>query len=264
LRIKKAATPKKTMGYGFNSLEKILICSKLTLEKNLLWFGENRTGETLEAFFDYLGQDRCQKLRAVCCDMRAPCIGAVKKRLPHALLDFYKFHIIGQILAALDKVRREEVRKLKSENPDLLNGTKYIWLKNPWNLTEKQKARLGNLERLNLKINRAYLLKEAFQKFWDYAYQAWAKRFLDQRFWWAIHSGLKSIRSFTWIVRRHQDDTLNYSKVRIDNGAVKGLNNKAKAIGHRAYGFRTTETFKLALYHVMGNLPMPLLTHTSI
>lgn len=112
-------------------------------EKRLLWSGENRTAETLEAFFDYLGQDRCQKLTAVCCDMWAPYIDVIKRRLPHALLVFDKFHIIRHLLDAVDKVRREEVQKLKPENPDLLNGTKYIWLKNPWNLTEKQKVRLS-------------------------------------------------------------------------------------------------------------------------
>jgi transposase len=233
-------------------------------EKTLLWSGENRTAETLESFFDYLGQDRCQKLIAVCCDMWAPYIDVIKKRLPHALLVFDKFHIIRHLLYAVDKVRKEEVQKLKPENPDLLNGTKYIWLKNPWNLTERQKVRLSDLERLNLKINRAYLLKEAFRNLWDYTYQAWAKRYLDQWFWWATHSRLESMRNFAWMVRKHQDDILNYFKVRINNGAVEGLNNKAKAISHRAYGFRSAETFKLALYHGMGNLPMPLLTHKFV
>ncbi len=66
------------------------------------------------------------------------------------------------------------------------------------------------------------------------------------------------------MIRRHQDDILNYFKVRIDNGAVEGLNNKAKSISHRAYGYRTAETFKLALYHGMSDLPMPELTHRFV
>jgi len=67
------------------------------------------------------------------------------------------------------------------------------------------------------------------------------------------------------MIRRHQDDILNHFKVLIiDNGAVEGLNNKAKAISHRAYGYRTAETFKLALYHGMGKLPEPQLTHKFV
>ena len=231
------------------------------LEKRLLWSGEDRTSETLEAFFDYLGKDRCERIEAVCCDMWAPYIDAIKKRLPNALLVFDKFHIVRHLLDAVDKVRKEEAQKLKSEDPELLKKSRYIWLKNPWNLTDNQKVRLSDLEKLNLKINRAYLLKEAFRKFWDYSYKAWAKKYLNRWFWWATHSRLKPMRDFAWMVRRHQDDILNYFKVPIDNGAVEGLNNKAKAISHRAYGYRTAETFKLALYHGMGKLPEPQLTH---
>ena len=66
------------------------------------------------------------------------------------------------------------------------------------------------------------------------------------------------------MIRRDQDDILNYFKVLIDNGAVEGLNNKAKNIRHRAYGYRTAETFKLALYHEMGKLPEPQLTRKLI
>ena len=231
------------------------------IEKRLLWSGEDRTAETLDAFFDYLGKDHCKHIKAVCCDMWAPYVDTIKERLPDTLLVFDKFHIVRHLLDAVDKVRREEAQKLKSDNPELLKKSRYIWLKNPWNLTEKQRVRLSDLEKLNLKINRAYLLKEAFRKFWDYSYQAWAKKYLIQWFWWATHSRLKPMRDFAWMIRRHQDDILNYFKVPIDNGAVEGLNNKAKVISHRAYGYRTAETFKLALYHGMGKLPEPQLTH---
>ena len=234
------------------------------IEKRLLWSGEDRTSETLEAFFDYLGQDRCEHIKAVCCDMWAPYVDAIKNRLPNALLVFDKFHIVRHLLDAVDTVRKEEAQKLKSEDPELLKKSRYIWLKNPWNLTDNQKVRLSDLEKLNLKINRAYLLKEAFRKFWDYSYKAWAKKYLVQWFWWATHSRLKPMRDFAWMIRRHQDDILNYFKVPIDNGAVEGLNNKAKVISHRAYGYRTAETFKLALYHGMGKLPEPQLTHKFV
>jgi transposase len=234
------------------------------IEKRLLWSGEDRTAESLEAFFDYLGKDCCENIEAVCCDMWAPYIDAVKRRLPNALLVFDKFHIVRHLLDAVDQVRKEEAQKLKSQNPELLKKSRYLWLKNPWNLTDQQRVRLSDLEKLNLKINRAYLLKEAFRKFWDYSYKAWAKKYLNQWFWWATHSRLKPMRDFAWMIRRHQDDILNYFKVLIDNGAVEGLNNKAKAISHRAYGYRTAETFKLALYHGLGKLPEPQLTHKFV
>ncbi|MBE9544810.1 MAG: transposase [Proteobacteria bacterium] len=63
------------------------------------------------------------------------------------------------------------------------------------------------------------------------------------------------------MIRRHQEGILKYFKVRIDNGAVEELNNRAKAISHRAFGYRSATTFRLALYHGMGKLPAPQLMH---
>jgi len=39
------------------------------------------------------------------------------------------------------------------------------------------------------------------------------------------------------------------------------LNNKAKVISHRAYGFRSAKNYILNLYHCMGDLPMPVSLH---
>ncbi|MBI9109431.1 MAG: transposase [Spirochaetales bacterium] len=124
-------------------------------------------------------------------------------------------------------------------------------------LQKNKQVKLSTLEKLNLKINRAYLLKESFQYVWEYKYLGWAKKYLKQWFWWATHSRLNPIRDFAWMVRRHEEGILNYFKVPISNGIVEGLNNKAKVISHRAYGFRTVSTYKLALYHCMGKLPRP-------
>jgi len=52
---------------------------------------------------------------------------------------------------------KEENSAKKTLNAHLL------YLNDLWNLTNKKKARLIVMEKLNLKINRGYLLKEAFQ-----------------------------------------------------------------------------------------------------
>lgn len=65
------------------------------------------------------------------------------------------------------------------------------------------------------------------------------------------------MRKFAWLVRRHEKGMLAYFKLRITNASVEGLNNKAKGVSHRAYGFRTARTFITTPYLSMGNLPMP-------
>lgn len=232
--------------------------------KRLVWSGEERTQETLEAFFEFLGPEKTAALQGICCDMWQPYIDVIKAQAPQAVLVFDKFHIVRHLMEAVDQVRRDEIREKGPAHKALMVKTRFIWLKNPWNLTEGQTFRLGELERLNLKINRAYLLKEMFRHFWDYTYAGWARRYLKQWFWWATHSRIEPMRDFAWMVRRHEDDILNYFRMPIDNGTVEGLNNKAKLVIHKAYGFRTAKNYIRNLYHCLGNLPLPQTVHTFV
>jgi transposase len=229
--------------------------------KRLLWSGEGRREETIKAFFDFWGKERCARLKGICCDMWKPYMSMIRRYAPDAALVFDKFHLVRHLHNAVDQVRKEEVRNLKEEHSGLLKGTKYIWLKNPWNLTPKQRQRFGLLEKLNMKINRAYLLKEAFRQLWTYRSRAWARKFLNKWFWWATHSRLKPMRDFAWLLRRHQEDVLSWFDCPIDNGAVEALNNVAKSISHRAHGFRTENWFTTVMLHGMGQLPLPQFHH---
>lgn len=227
----------------------------------LLWSGEGRGRETLEAFFREHGKALKDKVIGVCCDMWEPYIEAIREHLPNVTLVFDKFHIIQNLLRAVDQVRRQEANTLKKKNPGLLKRTRYLWLKNPENLTDQQKARLGYLEKLNLKVNRAYLLKESFRELWTYTTKGWARRYLNKWFWWATHSRIKPMRDFAWTLRRHGEEILNYFDLPITNAAVEGMNNKAKVVSHRCYGFRKAATFITALYHCLGDLPEPENVH---
>ena len=230
-------------------------------ERRLIWSGEGRGKETLKSFFDTFGLEQTAKLLGICCDMWQPYVDVIKEMAPQALLVFDKFHIVQHLSKAVDQVRRDEIKEKGASHKDLMAKTRYIWLKNPWNLSEQQRGRLSELEKLNLKINRAYLLKESFRKFWDYRNPMWAKLYLDKWFWWATHSRLQPMRDFAWMLRRRQDDLLNYFNAPIDNGTVEGLNNKAKVIIHKAYGFRTAANYIRNLYHCMAELPLPKTMH---
>ncbi len=66
------------------------------------------------------------------------------------------------------------------------------------------------------------------------------------------------------MVRRHEEGILSYFHTPITNASVEGLNNKAKVISHRAYGFRTAKTFIRNLYLSMADLPMPQVVHRFV
>ena len=64
-------------------------------------------------------------------------------------------------------------------------------------------------------------------------------------------------------LRRHQHLILNWfrAKGRISSGAVEGLNGVVKLTTRKAFGFRTTKCIRIALFHVLGELPEPDFTH---
>ena len=65
---------------------------------------------------------------------------------------------------------------------------------------------------------------------------------------------------FAKTLRRHRPRLLNWFHARrstIAIGAAEGFNNKARITMKKAYGFRTYEHMEIALYHALGNLPVP-------
>lgn len=233
-------------------------------QKTLLWSGKDRKEETLREFFKQHGDTLRHSVRGVCCDMWAPYITVIREYLPDATLVFDRFHLMKHLLEAVDTVRKEEARELKTTHPDLLKGTKYVFLKNPCNLTDHQRERLSYIEKLNLRINRAYLLKEEFKEFFTYRSAGWAEKFLKRWIRRAMRSRLKPIKEFVALVKRHWDGILAWVKVPISNGAVEAMNNNAKAISHRSRGFSTVDAYANILMLCLGDLPMPELSHSFV
>jgi len=229
--------------------------------KRLIWSGAHRDKDSLRRFFEWWGEERTAAIEGVCCDMWQKYIDVIHEYCEEAVIVFDKFHIVRHLMESIDKVRKMEARALAEEGCEALKGTKYIWLKNPWNLTDNQKITLSGLLKSNFKIVRAYLLKELFRKLWDYTSKAWARKYLKRWFWWATHSRLKPLRDFAWMLRRHEEGILAYFDLRIDNGLVEAMNNNAKAISHKARGYRSENTFSLALIHGLGKLQLPQCQH---
>jgi transposase len=136
-------------------------------------------------------------------------------------------------------------------------------LKNPENLTDNQKVKLKDLLACNLKTIRAYLLKEDFQNFWNYASPAWAGKFLDQWCTQVMRSRLEPMKTVAKTIRSHKQLILNWfeAKNEVSLGAVEGQNNKAKVVIRKSYGFKNSEVLKITLYHKLGRLPVPDLAH---
>ena len=232
--------------------------------KRLLWCGEKRTEKTITAFFDWFGDHRNANLKFVCSDMWKPYLKLIALRARNALNILDRFHIAKKLGEAIDDVRAAETKELMRKGKQVvLKHSRWCLLKNPKNLTDNQKVKLKDLLQCNLKTIRAYLLKEDFQNFWDYASPAWAGKFMDQWCTQVMRSRLKPMKKVAKTIRAHRQLILNWFEAKnvISLGAVEGQNNKAKVVIRKSYGFKTADMLKISLYHKLGKLPVPKLAH---
>ena len=232
--------------------------------KRLLYMAQKRTVKSLLRFFHELGKKGCEQLRFICSDMWKPYLKVIKKKAPQALHILDRFHIVAKLNKAVDEVRRTEVNRLKEEGyEEILKHSKYCFLKNESNLTDKQQMKLDDLLQYDLKSVKAYLLKESFQAFWQYTSPYWAQHFLKKWCYRTMRSKLEPMKKFVGTVRRHEELMMNWFKAKkqYSSGVVEGLNRKVNLVTRKAYGFKSYETLKIALFHTMGQLPEPEMTH---
>ncbi len=232
--------------------------------KRLLAVAKARTVKSLLRCLRELGKENLAAIRYVCSDMWPAYLKVIKKKLPTALNVLDRFHIVKKLNEAVDAVRREEAKHLKAGGYEpVLKDSRYCFLKNQENLTDKQAIKLSELLHYDLKSIRAYLLKESFQAFWEYTYSAWAETYLKLWCNRAMRSRLEPIKKFVKTVRKHQDLMMNWFKAKksYSSGAVEGLNRKINLVTRKAYGYKSYEVLKIALFHTMGALPEPEMTH---
>ena len=232
--------------------------------RRLLWVGKERKVKTLLRFFRWFGKERSTALQFVCSDMWKPYLKVVAKKAKQAIHVLDRFHIMAHMSKAIDKVRAAEARELKAKGyAPVLKNTRWLLLKRPENLTEKQEPRLAELLEYNLRSVRAYLLKEDFQFFWNYVSPYWAGWFLDRWCTRTMRSRLDPMKTVARMLRTHRPLLMNWFRAKgaFSSGIVEGFNTKAKLTLRKSYGFRTYRAMEMALYHSLGALPEPELTH---
>jgi transposase len=233
-------------------------------KKRLLWVGEKRTVKTLLKFFRWLGTERSGAIEFVCSDMWRAYLKVIARKIPQAVHILDRFHIMGHLGKAIDQVRAGEAKEMKRKGLEpLLHYSRWCLLKRKPNLTEKQVGKLESLLPYNLRTVKAYLMKEEFQQFWEYVSPHWAGVFLDAWCRRAMYSKIEPVKRVARMLRGHRELILNWfrAKKEFSSGVVEGLNNKAKLSTKMAYGFGTFKGLEIALYHRLGDLPEPEVTH---
>jgi transposase len=242
-------------------------------QKRVLFATEGRDANTVRAFAADLkahGGEPTVQIQRVCCDMSPAFIKGIGEHLsrqprqadglepaveghrPQIVFD--RYHVVAKANEAVDRVRRVEAKT----RPEL-KRSRYAWLKNDANLTNKQRDQLTWLTRpsMQLKTARAARWRDDFNGFYDQPTPQQAETYLRRWCYGAKRSRLEPIKEFVRLVEAHWDGIVSWQRSRISNGLLEGTNSLIQAAKRRARGYRNKTTMITIIYLTAGKLPLP-------
>jgi len=235
------------------------------VKHRIVWAKEGKSSETLDAFFDELGEERAKEIEIVTIDMSAAFIKSIKAKAPGAKIVYDLFHVLKLASEAVDKVRRAKVRQLREldapEEAAAVKRSRYALLKNPWDLSAKEWDKLAAIQKHNAPLYRAYLLKEALADIFRVPSKDTAEEELDRWLAWASRSRLKPFVKAARTIRKYKEGILAYVETKLTNGLAEGFNNKLRMVARRAFGFHSAGALIGMLFLCCGGVtvapPLP-------
>ena len=213
---------------------------------------EGRDHETVQAFSLFLethGGDPGQ-VSDVCQDMSEAFLKGTLTHLPKAEITFDRYHVKAHLSKAVDEIRREESK----HHRELLANTRYMWLKRPANLTDRQRDLLDELLAQPLETVRAYTLSPQFDSFYEIQDPDTAEEFLRRWITEVDSSGLEPLQKFARMLEDHWLGVIRWHHSRVSNGLLEGLNSLIQAAKRRARGYRSNRNFIAMIYLIVGKL----------
>jgi transposase len=222
------------------------------LERNRVLFGTiGNSNEAIKDFVDDLADHggEAERITDVSCDLWRGYEKGTKKFLSNAVVTYDRFHFIKKINEAMDAVRKAEGKKNKQ-----LKGMRFLFLKNPGNLTDEERARLEPLRKDNSDLARAYNLKTSLQEVYRCPDYDTACSYLDEWAQWGQRSKLKPFVQLARSVRRNKLYIARWHISHISNGILEGINSIVQAAKNKARGFRNPHNFISICYLLAGKL----------
>jgi len=221
-----------------------------------------RKHEDAVALLEQIPEAQRGQIKAVAMDMWDAYLKAARQVLPEADIVHDRYHISAHLNAAVDRVRKDEHKRLMSQGDDTLKGSKYQWLRTHADKRSSEAVSFRKLHELDLKTSRAWHYKEDFRHFWNYHYAGAAERFYKDWRKAVMSSRLEPMKKVARLIDAHWQEILNYIKHRITNAASEGLNSRIQAIKSAARGFRSFANYRVRILFHCGRLDLkPTPTH---
>ena len=234
--------------------------------KKVLFATEGRDKQTWERFLNEWEKHEGHRhqLTQVSMDMSKPYQSAVHEWCRNAEIIFDKYHVITHVNAAVDHVRKYELRFGSGYVRSQLNKTLWLWRKNPENLSPAEQERFKKIDQKCLWTAKAYQMRLVFQDI----YRSATRQEAEHRFrvwcrWvrWVARDQPRQMfgpmLGAAKMVMKHLAGILAHWKERITNAFMEGLNSVFSATKRRARGYSSSAYLIAILYLLAGKLKIP-------
>ncbi|MGH9851389.1 MAG: ISL3 family transposase [Blastocatellia bacterium] len=204
---------------------------------------KGRKKRTIVDFLKTIPEELQQTIKEVCTDLYEGFISAVEEILPEAKIVADRFHIAKLYRAAVDTVRKIELKELKQllkkEEYAGLKGVLWMLRKKSQDLEPEEKEILDLLFDASPLLRKAYQLREKLTRIFDKDHTKESGRRAIRRWMAQVReSGLDCFDKFLATLEERMDIITNYFISRSSSGWVEGLNNKIKVLKRRCYGVK--------------------------
>jgi transposase len=236
----------------------VLVTSQSSTGVEILAVLPDRTKETVLAFLESIPERLKATIKVVCTDMYRGYEGAIHAALPGAKQVVDRFHVAQAYRDCADKVRKQEMKRLKQELPEAeyktFKGVMWSFRKREADLQDHELEQLADFFERSPKAAQAYELRQELTDIFEDSYskagakcaiRAWCKR--------VKKSGLSAFDSFLTTIDNWLDEITNYFLEGHNSGFVEGFNNRVKVLKRRCYGiFGTCRIFQRLILDTQG------------
>lgn len=246
----------KSVGRGHDY---ITVVTKVTENGPIVdHIADGRDESSLDQFWQSQSPQELQDIKCASMDMWKPYMNSVEKHLPAGrdAISHDPFHIVKNMNAAVETVRRNEVPILSQQEAQELKGTRFMWLYGYENLPPRWSERIRTLKNSQMQTARAWRLKETLRSM--YQCQTHVQALVFFRDWYrdAMRSKLEPVKKVARSLKENLNCVLNYFVFRVTNAFSEGINSTIQAIIKRANGYRNRERLKRDLYFHLGGLDL--------
>lgn len=223
----------------------------------VVWVAEERTTQALQAFFDELGPERCERIEAITMDMSPAYRKAAAQALPNARVCFDPFHVVRMVNEALDTVFSQTAQQLGLDGRSR-QRMRFALRRAEQDLSKEQRSLLLRVRRMRHALWRAWELKESFRDLYRIVESDEAAAYLTD---WLRRAARSKLRPFVFLARRlrkHFHGIVAAVEIGLSNSRLEGYNATTRVIQRRGYGFPNPTALAAMIYLCCGRIEISL------